>query len=157
MQTHYTQCTNTTHLQRRHMCTCTTICTHTRMGDRSCSLVCMDVCTCVYVCHKRASMCTCVCISMSHMYTLTQTRHHTIPVCNMHGKRHMCKCTMTHTKVSICALQCICVYACIYLYHTSIHWHRCTIHNTRIPRTCKETHVYIYHNSYAHAHERSLT
>ena len=91
----------------------------------------MDVCTCEYVCHKRASTCMCVHMLISYMYTLTQTCIHTIHVYNMHGKRHMCTCAMIHANthmsgrscslvcmdVCICVSQCVYVCVCIYLCH----------------------------------------
>jgi len=102
-------------------------CTHTH--ERSLmQTVCMDVCTCVYVGQKCACMCMCVHVSISYMYTLTQTRMSTIHVNNMHGKRHMCTCTMIHTSTHMsgrsCSLVCMdvctcvsqCVYVCVSIY-----------------------------------------
>ena len=170
-QTHHTQCTYTTYL-RSDTCVHIPKFIYTRLSGCTYSLVCMHVCTCVCVCRKCASMCTCVYIFISHMYTLTQTRIHTMHVYNMHGKRHMCTCAMIHTNTHMsgrsCSLVCMDVCICVYVYHTVYVCMRvciCITHlyiDTDAPYTIHvhniraKKHVYIYHNSYTHAHERSL-
>jgi len=52
--------------------------------------------------------------------------------------------------VCMCVYMYVCIYVCMYLCRTPAHWRRRTIHNTRTQRTCEETHVYTYQNSYTH-------
>jgi len=91
--------------------------THTRTSGRSCSRVYMDVCTCVYVCHKCTWACMCIHTSISHIYILTQTRIPKIYAYNMYGKRPMYACTMIHTYKHIheWPLMQSCLYGCVYL------------------------------------------
>jgi len=108
--------------------------TNTLTNDRSCSHVCMDICTCVYVCY---SMYVYVCIYIAHLH-IDAAVLRTMFVYNVHAQRHMCTCTTirTHTHARVDAhvvvsiWMCVRVYMCvtnargrvcvyIHLYHTS--------------------------------------
>jgi len=122
---------------KRHMCTCAMIHTNTRMSGRSCSLVCMDVCICVYV-YRNVYVCMRVCICITHPYIDTDAPY-TIHVHNIRAKKHMCTYTTihTHTRMSghscslfvwMCArvymcLQCACMCMCVnqHQFNTYLH------------------------------------
>jgi len=54
---------------KRHIYECTMIHTNTRMSGRSCSLVCMDIGTCVYVCDSMyVYVYVCICVCMYEVY-----------------------------------------------------------------------------------------
>jgi len=52
--------------------------------------------------------------------------------------------------VCMCRYVYVCIYQCMHLHRTPAHWRTRTIHNARTQRTCEETHVYTYQNSYTH-------
>ena len=56
---------------------------------------------------------------------------------------HLSKC------VCVCVCLCVCVCVCIYITHLQIVE---DTRNTHEQHTCKETHVYLYHNPCTHTH-----
>jgi len=54
-------------------------------------------------------------------------------------------CVRVHMRITVC----VCVYVCIYITHLHIVE---DTRNTRKQHTCKETHVYLYHNLCTHTH-----
>jgi len=136
------QYTWTTYMQRNTCVLLPQFITWTHMRGRSCCLVYMDVCTCVYVYHN-VYVYVCIYIILLH---IDVTAVCTIHVHNVHEKKQMCtytcKCTTIHTHTCMsgrsCSLAvwmvvrvymyvthvrlCVCVY--VYLYHTCTHWHR---------------------------------
>ena len=105
---------NNTH-GKRHLCTCTLIHTNTHMSGRSCSLVCVDVCTCLYVYHN-AYVCMHVCIFIKHLYIDTDAPY-TIHVYNIHAKKHMCTYTTIHTHAHMSGHSCsLSVWMCVRVY-----------------------------------------
>jgi len=100
---------------KRHMCTCTMIHTNTHMSGRSCSLVCMDVCTCVYVYHN-VYVCMRVCIYIIHLHIDTDASY-TIHIYNVHAKKHIRTYTTIHTHVRMSGHSCsLSVWMCVRVY-----------------------------------------
>ena len=159
---------------KRHMCTCSMIHTNTLTNGRSCSHVCMDMCTCVYVCY---SMYMYVCIYIAHLH-IDAAVPCTMHVCNVHAQRHICTCTTihthTHTRTSgrscsrvymdlrtcvyvchKCTWACMCIHTSIshiyILTQTRIHTiYAYNMHGKRPMYTCTMIHTY------KHTHERPL-
>ena len=69
-----TQCTNTTYMQKDTCAIVTQFIQTHYMSGRSCSLVCMDMCTFVDMCHTVCTyVCVCICIYIIHLHLDTRT------------------------------------------------------------------------------------
>jgi len=117
---------------KRYMCTCTKIRTHTRTTGRSCSLVCMDLCTCVHECHK--CVFACMYMYITHVHIDTDTHTHSIHIQHTwkkthvymyhdHTKTHMSdySCSLVYMDVYTCKcldhIAYVCMRVCIYIMH----------------------------------------
>jgi len=93
------------------------------------------ICVRVYIC---TSQCVCVSMYITHLY-IDVPAPCAIHVHNIHEKRYMCTCATihTHTHTWVAAHVVLSVWMCA--------------------GACKETHMYMYHDSYKHTHEWPLT